>query len=209
MSKPNSAVETDSRNDPLRHSKKELRAAEAAILRMRVATSFENFEFAWNDFLARIEKVWEKVEQACKSQSSKFQPWQGKYTSFRRKDALVRYLHQARHADQHTLEESMAFKRGSYSFKLLSKPGEAVHIKSLRIDHGRVTHYEGSAAARISDQPAHVILQRVKNRGKIYNPPRQHLGLPLKDASPLAVAERGLKFYQDLVEDAEVTFFAR
>jgi hypothetical protein len=204
MSKP---TEIDSTIDPLRHAKKELRAAEAAIKSMRGATSFESFEFAWNDFLARIEKVWEKVEQACKSRGSKFQPWQGKYTNFRRKDALVRYLHQARHADQHTLEESVAFDRGSYSFKLLSKPGEGVHIKSLRIDHGRVTHYEGSAAAQIIDQPARPILQRIKNRGKSYNPPTQHLGLPLKDASPLAVADRGLRFYQDLVEDAELTFF--
>jgi hypothetical protein len=128
--------------DPLRQPKKELEAARAAIGRMQTAASFSDLEAAWNDSLSRLEKVWEKVEQACKPHSTKFQLWQGRQASLRRKDMLLRYLHQARNADHHTLEESIGVQPGQYSFKA-GKPGEAVHIKSLKTDGtGRVVHYE-------------------------------------------------------------------
>lgn len=196
--------------DPLRQPKKELDAARAAISRMRGASSFGDLESSWIDALSRLDKVWEKLEQACKSHSSKFSPWHGRQAAFRRKDMLLRYLHQARNADHHTLEESIGVEPGEYSFKVpAGKPGQVVHIKSLKTDaSGRVVHYEGNVAPEIVDTPARVVLLPIKNRGQIYNPPTQHLGLMLRASDPITVSTLGLAFYEEMVKEAEATFFA-
>jgi hypothetical protein len=176
---------------------------------MRTATSFDDLESAWIDLLSRLEKVWEKLEQVCRPQNSKFPPWHGRQAAFRRKDMLLRYVHQARNADHHTLAESVGIQPGEYSFKVpAGKPGQVVHIKSLKTDSsGKVVHYEGNVAPEVVDRPARVVLLPVKNRGQTYNPPTQHLGLMLKATDPVTVATLGLTFYEEMVKEAETAFF--
>jgi hypothetical protein len=48
----------------------------------------------------------------------------------------------------------------------------------------------------------------VKDRGTWYDPPTEHLGLPVKDGSPLRVAEHALAFYRELVRLADEKFSA-
>lgn len=77
---------------------------------LKAAENFEVFEEEWRHFLNCIEKVWDKVERSCQHVKNSFQPWQGKYANLRRKDMLLRYLKQARDADNHSIQEVAEIK---------------------------------------------------------------------------------------------------
>jgi hypothetical protein len=190
----------------LPHARKALREAERAFVNMRDSKSFEELEDAWKAYLSAIEKVWTKLEQAGKNAGTKFQPWFGTQLAFRKTDALLRYLKHARNADQHTLAEVVAFTPGQMNFSLPGGPG-TVHIKKLVIGHGTI-EYEGSHPPTITQMPPRLELLSVKDRGKRYNPPTEHLGIRLTRQDPLAVAEIGLRFHRDLLNEAVDKFFA-
>jgi len=62
--------------DPLYWVRKELTAARhGAIEKMKRARSFVQFEAAWQDYLSRIERAWNKSAQAYTD--SAFAPWRG------------------------------------------------------------------------------------------------------------------------------------
>lgn len=69
---------------PLKHTRAELRAAERAIAAMRNATSLDEFEAEWREFLNCLEKAWTKVERSCQHIRNKFEPWQGKFHRLRK-----------------------------------------------------------------------------------------------------------------------------
>jgi len=120
-------------NDPLRHPKIELLAASNAIFSMISAKSLDEFEIKRKEFLGCIEKVWIKTERSCQEIVKKFQPWQGKYSALRKKDMLLRYLKQARDADNHSIQDITAIKPGSRTIRPLN-PHER-HIKHMKIEN--------------------------------------------------------------------------
>lgn len=114
------------REEPLKAAKAELIAAEKALAAMEAAKDFSSFEEEWRSLLNNLEKVWIKTERACQHIQNKFQPWQGKYSQLRKKDMLLRYLKQARDADNHSVQEVMEKKPGHYSFTVPGGPGESI-----------------------------------------------------------------------------------
>src|SRR4051812_45002165 len=88
----------------LQRSKTELKAAAKALERMRAAHSFEDFTHEWQAFPNCLEKVWTKTERECRHVKNRFAPWQGRFRKQRTEGPLLRYLHHARNADQHTIE---------------------------------------------------------------------------------------------------------
>jgi hypothetical protein len=191
-------------SDPLHKAKKELRTAAFAIERMRTASTFGAFERAWLDFLSAVEKAWAKVGATCGPRSTKFQPWQGGYTKRRREDPLLQYLEQARNADHHGLEESVAYRPGSYTAVIQGD----VEIESMTIDeHGRISEYVGNVAPIIRETPPRAVLQAIRNRGETYLPPSKHAGPPFIPHDPIWVAETGLTFFVEYVAAAEAVFF--
>ena len=93
----------------LSFSEKELKKAKMSLEKMKKIKSKDDknllieFESNWIDFLINLEKIWKKSELECKHFST-FQPWQGKYKNERRKDPLLKYLKNARDADQHSIQ---------------------------------------------------------------------------------------------------------
>ena len=61
---------------PLYRSRKELDAARQAIDRMRRAQSFFEFEQAWQDYLGRVERAWNKTKDVFSEGS--YVPWRGR-----------------------------------------------------------------------------------------------------------------------------------
>lgn len=189
---------------PLRRSKAELRAAERAVQRMREAGSYEEYAEAWQTFLDRLEKVWVKAERECQDHRTRFEPWQAKFKASRRDDELLRYLHQARHADQHTVQPITAHSAGG--FQLALPPATTVKVE-IDWARGRVT-VTGPASEVRPLGPGYLLLP-IQNRGRDYPPPKSHLGADTREADPLAVAELGLAFYRGFLDAAEAEFFGR
>lgn len=191
-------------DDPLRHSKADLRSAARAIEIMKASDSFEAFESEWRVFLTCLEKVWAKVERACQPHKNAFQPWQGQFQALRKKDMLLRYLKQARDADNHSIQDVAVIVPGRSTINFLNPKGG--YIKHLRISNGQVTHYEGDPIVQTSTSP-HAVAVAVKNNGNWYNPPTTHLDKAIPDQHPITLAELGLKFYGDYLTKVEQIFF--
>lgn len=125
----------------LKHPRAELRAAARAIDGMRNATSLEEFESEWREFLTCLEKVWTKVERSCQPFRNKFEPWQGTYHRMRKKDMLLRYLKQARDADNHSIQDFTEIVPGSRNIRFVNPQGG--YIKHMEIRGGEIAAYEG------------------------------------------------------------------
>ena len=173
-------------DEPLRGAKRELRSAEWALGRMRDATDFDGFEDAWLQFLGALRKVWIKTERGCQHVRKRFEPWQGKFRRRRRKDQLLRYLWHARNAHEHSLQ-----------LILDDKPKETVTV-------GGEPVYVGNDAVIIAPR---IELCPVEDDGVLYRSPVEHLDKALAERGPMRVAELGLAFYTDFVEQEESKFF--
>jgi hypothetical protein len=188
---------------PLHHSKLELRAAKKALDEMRAATSLEEYAISWRSFLDRIEKVWKKAERECQPFRNRFEPWQGTFAALRKKDELLRYLFQARNADQHTIQPTTVEMVG-----LLQLEIPPLGTVELQLDEEKQTlKIIGECRFGIAPCQGYVLLP-IQNQGTTFPPPTEHLGEKLLQNDPFFVAEKGLAFYEDFVVQAEAKFFS-
>ena len=187
----------------LKAARAELRAAKNALQQMSEAESFEVYEDAWRQFLNCLEKCWNKAERGCQHVRDQFQPWQGRTQNLRKKDMLIRYLKQARDADNHSIQELAEHKPGGTGLGFANGSG---HIKRLEIVNGEIVHYEGDPLT-LTHYPSRVLVKSVLNSGKWYNPPTSHLEKPLNSADPRILGKLGLEFYERFIDEAEAKFF--
>jgi hypothetical protein len=196
-----------SNEDPLRSPKADLASAYRAVERMKQAGNRDEFEAEWRDFLNCLEKVWVKTERSLQYVRDKFQPWQGKYTNLRRKDMLLRYLKQARDADNHSIQDVMDVTPATLAIH--PGPTGVSHIRRITVDGLGNIDVDADGDPRLEITPPKVRAVKVLNSGNWYNPPTSHLGLPVHDDHPLTIAELGLRFYADFLNEAEGYFFQR
>jgi hypothetical protein len=171
---------------------------------MRSAPNFEHFESEWRAYLNCIEKVWVKSERACYHLRTKFQPWQGTYHRLRKKDMLLRYLKQARDADNHSVQDLAQIKPGGRGIRFVNPKGG--YIKHMEINNGEIVRYEGDPIV-VEEIPSTIAAVSVKNSGEWYNPPTSHLGKPVVSQHPLELAVLGHAFYEGYLNEIEKTFF--
>ena len=190
----------------LRHPKLELASAKKAITSMHCAQSFDEFEAEWRTYLNCIEKLWQKVERCCQHVRGTFEPWQGKYHRLRKKDMLLRYLKQARDADNHSIQDVTKIQPGSRAYRFVNPTGG--YIKSMEIRNGQVVHYEGDPMV-VEDKPPQPVAVPVKNNGEWFNPPTSHQEQPITSQHPIILAELGLKFYSEYINEVEKKFFQK
>ncbi|MEZ8955719.1 hypothetical protein [Vibrio cyclitrophicus] len=188
----------------LNAAKAELRSADRSLHNMKTAKNFEIFEEEWRDFLNCIEKTWNKTERGCQSVRNKFAPWQGKFTKERKKDSLLKYVKQARDADNHSIQEVSEIKPGNTTMNFVNPKGG--YIESMRIVNGNIVEFKGDPMI-VRDNPPTIVALKVKNNGNWYNPPREHKGQQLKTQHPVEIAEIALSYYKNFVADAEEKFF--
>jgi len=184
-------------------AKKEMAAAKRALTSMKAATSFDVFEEEWRDLLNCLEKLWNKVERGCQHKKDSFQPWQGKYSRERKKDMLLRYLKQARDADNHSIQEVAEVRPGHRTMNFVNPMGG--YIDHMEIRNGEVVSYRGDPMI-VADHPPTVEAVKVKNSGNWYNPPTSHLGKSVKSKHPVLLGELGIKFYESFLNEAEEKF---
>ena len=117
---------------------------------------------------------------------------------------LLRYIKQARDADNHSIQEVAEIKPGHRTMNFVNPRGG--YIKHMKIVGGNLVHYEGDPMI-VKDHPPTVEAVRVKNSGNWYNPPGTHLDKKLATHHPVEIAEHGLRFYEDFLNEAEKKFF--
>ncbi|WP_457660128.1 hypothetical protein [Sinorhizobium medicae] len=133
--------------------------------------------------------------------SGKSQAWFSQKKHERKKDELLRYLHQARHADEHGIAPIASMLPGIMTirtpegFPLFSIPG----FLPVNLD----PEFEKNSKLTVLHAPPQVALRAVENKGVRYEPPTEHLGTPLTDRSIANIAWLGLKYHGEMVIEAE------
>lgn len=188
--------------------RQELERAREAIVRMRAASNHREFEDAWKECLSRLERAWNKVQCHFK-QSPKWNSWAGKYMKQRREDPLLKYLTNARGADEHTIGEITELAPGSMT---IGATGGVMRLYGLRMSSSAVVvdAAPASPGARlvIAFNPEKTRLLPVINRGVRYDVPTMHLGNAIDPNDVLTIAACGAKYYSGLLDEADAYFVA-
>ncbi|TKS57850.1 MAG: hypothetical protein EWM72_03425 [Nitrospira sp.] len=187
---------------PLYNSRKELDIARQAIDGMRCAQSFIQFEQAWQDFLVRLERAWNKTKDVFSD--SQYAPWRGQHEHMRNSDQLLRYLKQARDAEEHTVCETISKELGGIGINPSS--GNSLHIEHMTINRGKITIRGAKPGIAVTVYLDRVKLMPAISRGVVTLPPEEHLGQPFYGTNPMEVAEAGLIYYERMIRDAMPRF---
>ncbi len=189
----------------LRNARKELRAADRAFKGMRGAASFAEFEDQWSAFLGALERIWVKAERECRDFRDHFEPWQRPYSAARKSDELLSYLHHARNASNHTIQE-IAQHQGTDVVITANPEGPWEPMRNVIIYAEGFGTVETRGAVPVVQLVERIGLLPVEDRGVSYNTPTSHLGNALARRDPLTIAELGLRYYADFLNGIEKTF---
>ncbi|GHF33281.1 hypothetical protein [Seohaeicola zhoushanensis] len=191
----------------LNKSRDRLEWARDDLSYLKKATNFRQFERAWNDFLTHANGAFVQLEVACKC-SEQTRQWYAGQKQRRQDDQLMQYLHEARNADEHSVEKVTQFHPGSV---MIGKQAEGYsnEISFSQGPDGRmdVQSLDGKPVL-IEVRKPEVRLRpvTVKRGGKVYGPPKSHLGASLEDTSPIAIAEKAVEFISGVLAEAEAKF---
>jgi hypothetical protein len=162
-----------------------LRKAGTILRRVADTKTFPEFQSAWTDFLIALNTITFVLEKGASSNAQSRQ-WYGGKKKIGRKDPLLRYLHQARNADEHGLEPVAEHRPGHIA---IGVGGESVHIRSLTFSAGQITGSFDPVDGKLPTihvAAPHVALITVSDdrHGEKFDPPKEHLGETFLDTSP-------------------------
>ena len=158
-----------------------LDAARDAYLALKNAETFPQSDRAWTNFVIHANRVYHYLCKGSKDYGSS-EAWYGKIKHDRGKDPLLRYLHHARNADEHSLQN-------------IKLPATLLNVSPITEASSPLTITVGYSIEGY--------LVPVIDRGDKYDVPEQHQGIPLADSCPLTVAQLALKYLDGIINDAK------
>ena len=192
------------------NSQQDLDIAKNQIEVMATTKNFKVFYEAWENYLIRIERSWERAERILRDRKG-IQQWIKPYKVLRKKDPLLKYLKQARNAETHAVTNTMGLDTKIAVKDKLGRPFTVRNIKTsienktLNIDID--TGYDALFLYEANVIPSVPKFTKIVNRGKRYNPPVTHLGNDVGNIHPVDAAKNGLMFYQAFLAEAEKKYF--
>lgn len=118
-------------------AQKELAFAKKAVDGLRTATAPDEEEYHWKEFIGRLTRFWNKTESALKGDPKFYKsPHVERVKGALKSDELIRYLSQARHADEHRHEEITGVMPGGV--ENVSSSGQ-VRVRNPKITINGVT----------------------------------------------------------------------
>jgi hypothetical protein len=181
----------------------DIERAEKHLNDMLIAKTLPEFTGAWQDFLFRLERMWETTKAKYQKE-----PWflgfYHVYDQLKRKDPLLKYLKEARNAETHTIEGTLD---SPISILVKDKYGRPFQVDGITytLVNGHLTiNIDGPHL--LLDYEADVwregpTLASFRCRGKWYSPPRTHLGMDVKSKSPVVIGKLGLAFCKSFLDE--------
>lgn len=191
----------------MQHSDKpriELAKAVAHAAAMKAAPTIDDSHREWVAFLHALERFWSKSTAHFK-RSPKWGNWSHRFDQQRKQDELLSYLVNARGADEHGLDDIATLHPGHTTINPVSwEQGMSV---SLETDaNGNMINLKTKNPIVISHVKPQIRLLPVVNRGRTYDLPKQHGGVPITAGDAIAMADIALKFYKAFLDEAEAKF---
>lgn len=185
---------------------KEISRAEKLLDEMAVAEHLDDYTSAWEEFLYRLERAWERTEKAFNHEKW-FQKLYAPYRKLRKGDPVLKYLRNARHAETHTLQGTL---QSSLNIALRDKCGRGFHVNEVQTSlvDGCLTVNIDTHPDVLHDFDAEIgrgtpSLVAFRNRKNWYKPPKTHLGARLSSNDPVVVGKLGLDMYRCLTNEIE------
>lgn len=172
---------------------------------LSVAASYEAISDDWTNFLLAANSIFSILEKGAKDNPQSRQ-WYGGKKKEGKLDPLIRYINQARNADEHGIEPVTELK-GGYLSILPSEEGPTIIQRIVILpSHIEVTTPQGYYPPELSLTPNRVVLIPVyddRYGGAWYQPPKEHLGRPIEDDSIVGIAELTISYLSSLIDEAE------
>lgn len=170
----------------------------AALVALKAADEQKNpvaAEQAWTDFIVAASTLYAALEQGAKDNGSS-KGWFGRKRHERRTDPLLSYLHHARDVEHHGLQQIT----GRTNSHITVPPGGAV---ILQADGKKTWNIVGSSGEIGQPRDLVKLVPVIDARfGTTFDPPQRHLGVDLKDDTPIGVATSGLIYLEAMVAEA-------
>jgi hypothetical protein len=172
------------------------RAVEA-LSAMEQSTTFDAFEKAWAQFLLDANGVYPKLKEAARGNGTS-EGWYSRKKHDRKKDPLLSYLHHARDCHEHSIEPIT--RRDSGGIGINTTGRFQIHRREGKV---KITHFgDEPVEVQIIAPHAKLIPVRDDRYGDTFDPPRNHLGAPLSDNSPVIVAKLALRYLDSIIAEA-------
>lgn len=178
--------------------------AEKALASFEAATTLEDAEEAWSDFLLAASTIYSKLEQGSKGHN-RSAPWFGKKKKERRDDDLLRYLHFARNSDEHGIQRVSAttgpnFRGDGRAMRF----NEREYVKMQKVNR-QSGEPEGPLIDGVLAGPTLKPVRATDSRyGDYCDPPEIHLGEAIKYCSFVdGLAKAAIPYLRQLIEEAQ------
>jgi hypothetical protein len=135
--------------------------------------------------------------------SPKWNGWKGRYEGLRKSDPLLLYLINARGSEEHTVNEIVSRQPGGIGIN--PAEGNSLYVERMEIDKGKI-FIKSPQNIWVDFILPRINLLPVINRGRTYPVPTIHLGKPIDPTRIIEIAEAGVSFYKDLLDDVERSF---
>ncbi|CAM5319862.1 hypothetical protein [Eoetvoesiella caeni] len=160
---------------------------------MQDADQLDDLALAWELFLIFHQRTWNKCE-AHYTGKRFWGPLLPKYSTRRKRDPILVYVHQARHVDEHGIQPIARVQHAS------TVVTNGTLTSGSRITGGGEYVIGPGSTATIKVMPATVLSNPVTNQGRTYDPPT----LDGSTMPPvLRIAEEAIKFFGDLFAEID------
>ncbi len=156
---------------------------------MDISRPFSEHEASWREVLRRVERIYAKTKAASHDQAG-WPAINSEISYLRKTDPLLIYVQQARHADEHSIQDIAA----DWDAQLNAER-------------------QADGSLKVMWQPYDRPLLPVINRGITYNPPRTHLGEDISslfgkgNEESVIVARLALQLYGRFINHVSATLF--
>jgi hypothetical protein len=190
----------------LEAAKEKLDIARDKVAAMSAARDIKMLAQLWEEFLTLQQQVFLRLKKAFELGPSK--SWSDRLQFERRTDAMLQYVEQARHANEHGIENITETAQSKIAFK--PRQGNSISVNYMEIDtknNSTKISMDPVTAAQIEFEfiPGSVELLKIKNRGVEYAPPSSHFGKAIT-CSPIYIADLTNTYLYNKIIEAEARF---
>lgn len=203
--------ELDMKKAAVKKAASDLDDAIRHAIRMRRARNLNETRAAWDDFLQAANRIYNHLGVGCKGDPFDTD-WIERKRDERKKDPLLSYLHRARGTVEHDIIDMLEPAPGLMQLhgqvildgKLAMDPIIEIHDRgpTLHLDPNQIVG--GTLIRPNGVRMADAVDTRFGDRVKA---PDSHLGKPIANATPESVASLAIKYFIDLVREAETRVY--
>lgn len=204
-------------DNSIRHAKLKLDKAKESALLLKNSKVFADSEVYWCDFLIASSTIFSKLEQGSKVYP-KSKGWFDNIKHLRKNDPLLKYIHQARNCDEHTIENVIEIGEAEYQLTEEYRK-RALGFGGIKFGNGEVNatlltfqglNANGEVVFETNEwekkEFCRLLVVKDKRSGKSFSPPNEHLGNEIKNKDAAAIADLAIEYLEKIINEAENLF---